>query len=153
MEHTAISPEEAADRLAIRELVDAYAHCADRREAEAQKALFTEDTHFLVYMNGVGTEPTEDLHGKEQLTPVFAALKQYDVTMHFNGQSTVTVDGERATGETYCIAHHVFTAVGERKIMLAYLRYLDTFVRQGDTWLFADRNLYLEFSDTRTLGG
>jgi hypothetical protein len=80
MEHTAISPEEAADRLAIRELVDAYAHCADRRDAEAQKALFTDDTRFLVYMNGTGTEPTEDLHGREQLTPVLAALKQYEVT-------------------------------------------------------------------------
>jgi hypothetical protein len=152
MEHTAISPEEAADRLAIRELVDAYAHCADRRDAEGQKALFTEDTHFVVYMNGVGAEPTEDLHRSEQLTPVFAALKQYEVTMHFNGQSTVSLDGERPTGETYCIAHHVFSADGERKIMLAYLRYRDSFVRQGGTWLFAERNLYLEFSDTRTLG-
>jgi hypothetical protein len=153
MEHTAISPEEAADRLAIRELVDAYAHCADRRDAEGQKALFTEDTHFLVHMNGSGTEPTEDLHSREQLTPVFAALKQYEVTMHFNGQSTVSLDGERASGGTYCIAHHVFSAGGERKIMLAYLRYLDTFVKQGGTWLFVERNLYLEFSDTRALGG
>ena len=31
--HTTISPSEAADRLAIRELVEAYAHCADRRDA------------------------------------------------------------------------------------------------------------------------
>jgi SnoaL-like domain len=153
MEHTSISPQEAADRLAIRELIDAYAHCADRRDAEGQKALFTADTHFLVYMNGAGTEPTEDLHGSEQLTPVFAALKQYAVTMHFNGQSTVTLDGERATGETYCIAHHVFGAENARTIMLAYLRYLDTFVKQGGAWLFAERNLYLEFSDTRPLGG
>ena len=153
MEHALIPPQEVADRLAIRELVDAYAHCADRREAEAQTALFTEDTHFLVYMNGVGTGPTEDLLGREQLTPVFAALKQYEVTMHFNGQSTVTLEGERGTGETYCIAHHVFSAGGERKIMLAYLRYLDSFVKQGGTWLFAARALYLEFSDTRTLGG
>jgi hypothetical protein len=152
MEHTAISPEEAADRLAIRELVDAYARCADRREAEAQKALFTEDTHFVVYMSGAGTEPTEDLHGREQLTPVFDALKQYEVTMHFNGQSTVAIDGARATGESYCIAHHVFSADGERKIMLAFLRYLDSFVKQGSAWLFAERNLYLEFSDTRALG-
>jgi SnoaL-like domain len=70
MEHTAISPEEAADRLAIRELVDVYAHCADRREAEAQKALFTADTHFLVYMNGAGTEPTEDSYVKTSATIV-----------------------------------------------------------------------------------
>lgn len=153
MEHTSISSQEAADRLAIRELIDAYAHCADRRDAESQKALFTEDTHFLVYMNGVGTAPTEDLIGREQLTPVFAALNQYEVTMHFNGQSTVTLDGDRATGETYCIAHHVFSADGERQIMVAYLRYLDTLVKQGGAWLFAQRNLYLEFSDTRALGG
>jgi ketosteroid isomerase-like protein len=48
--HVTISPEEAADRLAIRELVEAYAHCADRRDAKGQMALFTEDTRFLVYM-------------------------------------------------------------------------------------------------------
>jgi ketosteroid isomerase-like protein len=153
MEHTSISPQEAADRLAIRELIDAYAHCADRRDADGQKALFTEDTHFVVYMNGEGTDPTEDLHGREQLTPVFEALNQYEVTMHFNGQSTVTLEGDRAAGEAYCIAHHVFSEDGGRKIMVAYLRYLDTFVKQGGSWLFAERNLYLEFSDTRTLGG
>ena len=56
-----MSPEEAADRLAIRELVDAYAHCADRRDAEGQKSLFTEDTHFVVYMDGEGSEPTQEL--------------------------------------------------------------------------------------------
>jgi SnoaL-like domain len=152
MQHTSISPEEAADRLAIRELIDAYAHCADRREADGQKALFTADTHFVVYMNGFGSDATEDLRGRESLTPVFEALRQYEVTMHFNGQSTVRLDDERATGEVYCIAHHVFSADGGRKIMLAYLRYLDTYVKQTGAWLFGERNLYLEFSDTRSLG-
>jgi SnoaL-like domain len=151
--HTAMSPEQAADRLAIREFVDAYAHCADRRDADGQKALFTEDTHFVVYMNGVGTEPTEELHGREQLTHVLAALNQYEVTMHFNGQSTVSFVGARASGETYCIAHHVFVADGKRKIMLAYLRYIDTFVKEGGAWRFGERKLYLEFSDTRAHAG
>ena len=36
--HTELAPAEAADRLAIRELFDAYARCAGRREAEGQKA-------------------------------------------------------------------------------------------------------------------
>ena len=153
MEHRPVSPAETADRLAIRELLDAYAHCADRRDADGQKALFTNDTHFVAYMNGAGSEPTEDLRGREQLTPVFAALNQYEVTMHFNGQSTVTLDGDRATGETYCIAHHVFTADSERQIMIAYLRYLDTFVKEPGGWRFGERRLCLEFSDTRTLAG
>ena len=49
--HAAISPGEAADRLAIRELVEAYAYCADRRDAKGQMSLFTPDTHFVVYMD------------------------------------------------------------------------------------------------------
>ncbi|HTA40711.1 MAG TPA: nuclear transport factor 2 family protein [Candidatus Acidoferrales bacterium] len=55
--HSAISPTEAADRLAIRELVDAYAHCADRRDAKGQMALFTPDTRFVVYMNAKDPTP------------------------------------------------------------------------------------------------
>ena len=52
--HLTVSPNEAADRLAIRELVEAYAHCADRRDANGQMSLFTADTHFVVYMNAKG---------------------------------------------------------------------------------------------------
>src|SRR4051795_13304081 len=95
--HTELSPTEAADRLAIRELFDAYAHCADRRDAEGQKALFTDDIRFAVYMDGAGSEATYVLEGREALTPVFADLNRYEVTTHFNGQSTVNIDGDRAT--------------------------------------------------------
>jgi len=115
--------QESADRLAIRELFDAYAHCADRRDAEGQKALFTAETRFAVYMDGEGSEPTYVLEGREALTPVFADLNRYEVTTHFNGQSTVALDGDRATGESYTIAHHVFTEDGVRKIMIASLHY------------------------------
>jgi SnoaL-like domain len=63
--HTESTPTEAANRLAIRELFDAYAHCADRRDAEGEKALFTDDTRFAVYMDGEGSDPTYVLHGRE----------------------------------------------------------------------------------------
>jgi hypothetical protein len=147
--HTEISTAEAADRLAIRELFDAYAHCADRRDADGQKALFTTDTRFAVYMNGPGTEPTYVLEGREALTPVFKDLNQYEATTHFNGQHTVVLDGDRATGESYTIAHHLFSKNGERQIMIASLRYEDTFVKVNGAWLFAERNLILDWSETR----
>jgi SnoaL-like domain len=150
--HTEITPTEAADRLAIRELFDAYAHCADRRDAEGQKALFTVDNRFAVYMDGPGTEPSYVLTGREALSPVFDDLNQYEATMHFNGQSTVTLDGDRATGDSYTIAHHVFTQDGSRKMMVAWLRYLDVFAKIDDAWFFAERQLILEWSETRALG-
>src|SRR5260370_28819840 len=106
--HTAISPEEAADRLAIRELVEAYAHCADRRDAKGQMSLFTEDTHFVVYMNAKDPTPSMDLHSREPLAPVFADLNKYAATPHFVGQSTIfTLPADRATGEPYCLAPHI----------------------------------------------
>ena len=141
---------ELADRLAIRALVDTYAHCADRRDADGQKALFTDDTHFVVYMEGEGTDPSQDLNGREALTPVFADLNRYEATTHFNGQSTVALDGDRATGETYCLAHHLYAEGGERKLMVASLRYRDTFVKRDRAWLFAARELYVDWTDTRT---
>ena len=144
-----ITPTDQADRLAIRELVDAYAHCADRRDADGQKSLFTEDTHFVVYMDGPGSEPTQVLDGREALTPVFDDLNRYQATMHFNGQSTIALDGARATGESYCIAHHLFTEAGERKLMVAWLRYGDTLVKVDGAWLFAERNLYVDWTETR----
>jgi len=111
--HTSISPQEAADRPAIRELFDAYAHCADRRDTKGQMALFTEDTRF-------------------------------------NGQSTVVLDGDRATGESYCIAHHVSVAAdGSRTLMIASIRYLDEFVKQDGDWLFAERRLMVDWTETR----
>jgi hypothetical protein len=149
--HISISPEEAADRLAIRELIDAYARCADRRDADGQKALFTTDTRFVVYMAGEDAGPTDDLRGRESLTPVFENLNIYEATTHFNGQSTVVLDGNRAEGESYCIAHHVSSTHGERTLMIAALRYRDTLAKDDGRWRFAERRLYVDWTETRTL--
>jgi ketosteroid isomerase-like protein len=150
--HVAISPAEAADRLAIRELVEAYAHCADRRDAKGQMSLFTADTHFVVYMNAKGSTPTQELHSREALAPVFAELNKYDATTHFVGQSTIfSLTAERATGEAYCLAHHVTVSDAKRRLMVASLRYLDTFVKMDGSWLFAERCLYVDWLEERAL--
>jgi hypothetical protein len=103
-------------------------------------------------MDGEGSEPTYVLQGREALTPVFDDLNRYEVTTHFNGQSTVTIDGNRATGESYTIAHHLFTEGDDRKIMIASLRYLDTFTKLDGRWYLAERKLILDWSETRSLG-
>jgi hypothetical protein len=150
--HLALSPSEAADRLAIRELVEAYAHCADRRDAKGQMALFTQDTHFVVYMNAKDLKPSQELHSRDALAPVFAELNKYDATTHFLGQSTIfTLTRDRAAGEAYCLAHHLTVDGGKRRLMIASLRYLDTFVKVDEAWLFSERKLYVDWMDERAL--
>src|SRR6201981_1186841 len=147
-----ISPNEAADRLAIRELGEAYAHCADRRDAKGQMALFTPDTHFVVYMNAKDPNPSQELSSREQLAPVFADLNKYAATMHFLGQTTIlTLTGDRGTGETYCIPHHLTIECGKRQLMIAALRYYDTFVKVDGEWLFAERLLYVDWLEDRSV--
>ena len=150
--HISISPKEAADRLAIRELVEAYAHCADRRDTKGQMSLFTARTHFAVYMNAKDPTPSQDLHSREALAPVFADLNKYAATMHFVGQSTIlslTVD--QGTGEAYCLAHHLTVEGEKRRLMVAAIRYYDTFVKVDGAWLFTERLLYVDWIEERVL--
>jgi hypothetical protein len=150
--HVSVSPEETADRLAIRELVEAYAYCADRRDAKGQMNLFTTDTHFVVYMNAKDPKPSQELHSREELAPVFADLNQCAATMHFVGQSTiVTLNRDRALGQAYCIAHHLTVDGEKRRLMIAYLRYVDTFRKIEGAWLFAERLLYVDWLEQRAL--
>src|SRR5689334_16992972 len=81
--HISVSPNEAANRLAIRELVEAYAHCADRRDTKGQMSLFTPDAHFVVYMNAKDPTPSQEFHSRQALGPVFDDLNKYAATMHF----------------------------------------------------------------------
>jgi hypothetical protein len=150
--HATVSPTECADRLAIRELIEAYAHCADRRDAKGQMALFTADTHFVVYMNAKDPKPSQELRSREALAPVFAALNQYDATTHFVGQSTIfTLTNDRGTGEAYTLAHHITVKGQSRRLMLASLRYDDSFVKVDGVWLFSERLLYVDWVDERAL--
>jgi ketosteroid isomerase-like protein len=151
-QHLTISPSEAADRLAIRELVEAYAHCADRRDAKGQMSLFTPDMHFVVFMNAKDPKPSQELHSREALAPVFTDLNQYAATMHFLGQTTIlTLTGDRATGETYCMPHHLTVDDNKRRLMIAALRYYDTFAKMDGVWLYAERLLYVDWIEERIL--
>ncbi|WP_118974915.1 nuclear transport factor 2 family protein [Taibaiella koreensis] len=140
---------EADDRLAIRELVDRYAYCADTRDAQGQMALFTEDTHFVVFMDSKSDTPTQVINKRANLFPVFDNLNTYNATMHFNGQSMVTLRGDNATGITYCMAHHLSIKEGGQKLMIATIRYHDTFTKENGQWLFSERKLLVDWIENR----
>lgn len=145
---------EAADRIAIAELINAWAHCADRRLPEQQAALFTADGVVAVYMGDPATHPPVAVQrGRAELVAALADLRKFSQTTHLNGQSTVVVQGDRAVGESHCFAHQLYEEDGRRKLQVLAIRYHDDFLREADRWLFAARKLIIDWSETRTLDG
>jgi hypothetical protein len=141
---------EAADRLALRRLVDAWAHCADRRLAEQQSNLFLPDGVILNYEGDPNTHsPHSTIKGRAAIRSALAVLNTFTVTLHMNGQSDVVIQGERAIGETYCLVHQFTEQNDQRKCQTLGIRYYDQFLRKESRWYFAERKLVIDWSDTR----
>jgi ketosteroid isomerase-like protein len=150
-DHADLSLPEAADRLAIRELIDAYAYCADRRDVAGQLALFTEDTELVVFADSRNPTPTQRFRGRAALAPVFDELKNYRATMHFNGQSTTRVDGARASAVTYCLLHEFTVDETAHTLMIAAIRYLDSLVKKDGKWFIRQRQVAIDWTETRPM--
>ena len=147
-----------ADDSAIRELVDAYADCADRRDVAGQMALFTEDTELVVFAGGMNSEPTKRFRGRAALAPVFDELKSYRATMHFNGQSCTRIDDPRASAVTCCHVHELGadekppgSLKTARSLTITAIRYLDSFVKSNGKWLIRQRQVVIDWTETRAL--
>ncbi|MFF1877160.1 nuclear transport factor 2 family protein [Leifsonia sp. NPDC058230] len=154
MNPTAPEIQQLTDQEQIRHLIDAYAHNADRRNPAAQAALFTEDGRVTVYGGDPAVnEPAQIVTGRAELEAAFSGLNAYAATTHFNGQSTITVSGDTATGETYCLAHHLHDVDGVRTLMVMSIRYDESIVRVEGQWLFAERKLIIDWTDSRPSAG
>jgi hypothetical protein len=141
---------EAADRLALRRLVDAWAHCADRRLAEEQSNLFVPEGTILNYEGDPKThEAHSTIKGRAAIRSALAVLNTFTVTLHMNGQSEVAIEGDHAIGETYCLVHQFTGENSQRKCQTLGIRYYDQFLRQENRWYFAERKVVIDWSDTR----
>ncbi|KAL7926165.1 hypothetical protein ACQKWADRAFT_175692 [Trichoderma austrokoningii] len=147
-----LTPEEARDRIAIRQVIDNYARYADRRLLDEQLSLFTNKTNVSIYMRGEGTSPSQVVEEREGLRPIFESLRSYTHSTHMNGQSTIDIgpDGRTASGETYCVLYQLSEKDGHRQMQLLSLRYQDILKKEADdAWRFSERKMYIDWSETR----
>jgi hypothetical protein len=94
-------------------------------------------------------EPVQSLFGHDAHLNGFAEWSQYRSTTHFNGQGSISVSGATAHGETYCLAHHLSEKDDKRMMTVMAIRYLDQFVKEREVWLFKQRKLIIDWTDTR----
>lgn len=128
---------EIAQRLALREIVDIFSNLADEKDVAAQIPLFTTDAHINVVMEG---KEVFDLNGQQEIFDAFSNyLSQFSVVYHINGQQTVTINGDAATGIAYCQVVLIKEENGQRIKQTSGVRYHDRYVFQNGQWLIAER--------------
>ncbi|HXQ58819.1 MAG TPA: nuclear transport factor 2 family protein [Acidimicrobiales bacterium] len=142
----------AADRMALRDLVDAYAFHVDHRDAEAVAELFTADGRLVSRLHKEGADAPIVRTGRREIAgALVAGLDRYIATTHIVGGQVVDIDDDGATGDTVCLAHHVYDSAGARRMLVMAVRYTDTYARQPEGWGFAERQLQLDWREDRPL--
>jgi uncharacterized protein (TIGR02246 family) len=140
------------DRLALRQLVEAYARCVDRLELSGVAALFTVDGVLSVHPGDPATTTASSRHeGRDAITAGLQSLRRYEVTTHVLGQQSLWFSDDGATGETYCLAHHIRADPGGRVDRTMAIRYQDTYAHHDGAWRFAIRRLAVDWVDERPM--
>jgi hypothetical protein len=141
--------EDTAIRLELRSLAEQYARGVDRRDVDTFVALFHDDATIVIHDPSESTEPRE-LRGIERIAKVPEIIQQYPKTFHLLGQSTYDIGDGEATGEVYCIAHHLTHDADGTTNFVMYIRYEDTYRPDtGGTWKFAQRRLRVDWTEAR----
>jgi uncharacterized protein (TIGR02246 family) len=147
------APDDAA-RAEIAQIARTYARGMDRQQADVVASLFTENGRLALY-DGEPDEGrlTVEWRGREAIT---AALRQgrarYSATTHFLGQQTLTAKGDGYSGETYCLAHHIYQRDDRRYNRVMSIRYHDVYVHMDGRWLIDERRLAVDWIEYRPLG-
>jgi SnoaL-like domain len=140
-------PEEVVrlrDVLAIRALCERYALAVDAGNAVAFVSVFTAAGHLVSNYGGNATH----FNGRDELAQIVLGAKGIaPTTMHFIGNHLAEIDGDAATGVTYCIANHLRA---DRSNLVMMVRYLDRYARDSDgEWLIDDRSVMIDWTETR----
>jgi hypothetical protein len=76
----------------------------------------------------------------EGISDGFAAILQpLETVYHHNGQHLTTVDGNHATGYSYCLATLIGKENGKVYVRTIYANYKDEYLKENDRWLISKR--------------
>lgn len=133
----------------LRNLIDDYAYLSDEKKISQVMDLATPDVTYKVYMGGA---LVADVSGRENMEKDFnghASLVKTYFTL--NGQHTVKIDGDTATGVSFTQIKMIREVEGKNVLTDYSVKYDDTYVRQNGKWLIKDRIGYFIMIEERPL--
>jgi hypothetical protein len=140
---------EIEDRIAIKNLVDTFSILADQKETEKQTLLFAEDAVSETY---VSEALVSSLKGWKQIGDAFANfLARFETVYHINGQQTINLNGDIASGISYCAVTLIGIENGKKFSTSIGAFYEDKYVRQNNQWLIAHRKATFAWQEKREL--
>lgn len=132
------------DEAALRRTAELYAAGADRRDKALWARVLTEDC----VIEGPGFR----VEGREaNLGSIDLLARLFLKTQHRVHNQLVTIDGDRAEGETYSTADHLSEKDGARALLCWAIRYQDKWRREDGEWRFSHRMLIVDWEETRLL--
>lgn len=143
------APPAADLHRALHDLSCRYARAADRRDAAAFVGVFSPDARLVVSAPGEPERIVATRHGHDELAGITRALGRYHRTFHLLGQSTYERTAGGATGEVYCVAHHLVLRPPGTEDHVMYIRYADEYAEDGDRWLITARTVQIDWTETR----
>ena len=123
-----------ADEAALRRTAEIYAQGADRKDKQLWRSVLADDCR----IEGPGFV-TEGLDAT--LQSIDALGQMFRSTLHKIHNQTVMVEGDRASGETYCTADHLLNDADQ--LLRWTIRYIDEWRREGGAWRISRRKLEL----------
>lgn len=127
-----------ADRIAIDDLLTAYAVAVDERDWDAVRACFTPDARLDYTTFGAPDGPLEDV-----IAWIAKMIAPFEMTQHHVTNRRVVIDGDSATVVAYLI--NPMTAGG--KLMQVGGRYHDVLRRTPEGWRIHERVAEYRWSD------
>jgi hypothetical protein len=144
-----MTDQEITDRIAIKELVDTFSILADQKETDKQRFLFTEDATSETFVDG---KSVSKLTGRKQLGDAFGNfLKNFETVYHMNGQLSLTMNGDKASGISYCMVTLIGVEGGKKMKTAIGVYYNDEYVKQDGHWLIAKRKATFAWQDKTEL--
>lgn len=122
------------DEDQLKALIYTYSRGLDRLDPQVVRSVFSEDAH-LDYGPYVGSAD-----GFCEMA--IAALSKLRCTSHNMTNILLSIEGDRASGETYGICFHGAARDQAEGIdYVAYVRYIDSFERRDGAWKITHRRL------------
>ncbi|SDH41022.1 nuclear transport factor 2 family protein [Chitinophaga filiformis] len=142
--------KELADRISLKNLVDTVSILADNKDVHAEVQLFSENAISETFAGGVSVLK---LKGREEMEQAFGDfLKDFETVYHLNGQQQVTINGDSATGTSYCQVTLIGMENGKKMKTTIGVTYQDDFIRENNRWLIAKRIGNFDWQEKREVG-